>query len=172
MPSFSPTSNKAYVEFRVGIKRHACFSYVAKSKAESKKKQVMQSDQEVQVCGNFWWMEDKLLCMNQLSYFFPLSLGTRAIFLFSLSLSLFSSFLLFLTCLVSMWHTFFGYASFLSYFVIPMSISQLNFWREWPWAKWSSLFLWNAWMACFCTTPSVEVGLYISGVYMILIMKA
>jgi len=86
MPSFSPTSNKAYVEFRVGIKRHACFSYVAKSKAESKKKQVMQSDQEVQVCGNFWWMEDKLLCMNQLSYLFPLSLGTRAIFLFSLSL--------------------------------------------------------------------------------------
>ena len=93
MPSFSPTSNKAYVEFRVGIKRHACFSYVAKSKAESKKKQVMQSDQEVQVCGNIWWMEDKLLCMNQLSYLFPLSLGTRAIFLFSLSLSL--SFLLF-----------------------------------------------------------------------------
>ena len=95
MPSFSPTSNKAYVEFRVGIKRHACFSYVAKSKAESKKKQVMQSDQEVQVCGNFWWMEDKLLCMNQLSYLFPLSLGTRAIFLFSLSLSLSLSFFFF-----------------------------------------------------------------------------
>jgi hypothetical protein len=53
MPSYSPTSNQAYVELRVGIKMHTCFSHVAKSKARSRKKQVMQSDQDVQVCGNF-----------------------------------------------------------------------------------------------------------------------
>jgi hypothetical protein len=53
MPSFSPTANQASVELRVGMKRHTCFSYVAKSKAGFEKKQVMQSDQDVQVCGNF-----------------------------------------------------------------------------------------------------------------------
>jgi hypothetical protein len=43
MASFSATSNQAYLEFRVGMNRHTCFSYVAKSK----------SDQDVQVCGIF-----------------------------------------------------------------------------------------------------------------------
>ena len=52
----------------------------------------------------FWWIVDELLCMIYLSpcVFFS---WTWAIFFF------FSSF--FSTCLVDMWHTFFGYASFL-----------------------------------------------------------
>jgi hypothetical protein len=63
MPSFSPTSN--HVELRVGMKGHTCFSYVTKSKAGSEKKQVMQSHQDVQVCGNF-----VDFCMNSSSLFF------------------------------------------------------------------------------------------------------
>jgi hypothetical protein len=67
LPSFSPTANQAYVELRVGMKRHTCFSYIAKSKVRSEKKQVMQSDQDVQVCGNF-----VDFCMNS-SFFMTLS---------------------------------------------------------------------------------------------------
>ena len=51
--SFLLSFNQAYVELRVGVKRHACFAYVAKSKTISKQKRVMQSDQDVQVCGFF-----------------------------------------------------------------------------------------------------------------------
>ena len=51
MPSFLLSSNQAYVELRVGVKRHACFAYVAKSKTRSKKIQVINLDQDVQVCG-------------------------------------------------------------------------------------------------------------------------
>jgi hypothetical protein len=50
---FSANVNYAYVELGVGMKRHTCFSYVAKSKAGFEKKQLMQSDQDMQVCGNF-----------------------------------------------------------------------------------------------------------------------
>ena len=39
------------MELRVGVKRHAFFAYVAKSKTRSKKKQVINLDQDVQVCG-------------------------------------------------------------------------------------------------------------------------
>ena len=39
------------MELRVGVKRHACFAYVAKSKTRSKKTQVINLDQDVQVCG-------------------------------------------------------------------------------------------------------------------------
>jgi len=39
------------VDLKVGVKRHAWFAYVAKSKARSKKKQVINLDQDVQVCG-------------------------------------------------------------------------------------------------------------------------
>ena len=40
------------MELRVGVDRHACFAYVAKSKTRSKKKQVINLDQDVQVCGD------------------------------------------------------------------------------------------------------------------------
>ena len=59
LPSFLLSSNQAYVELRIGVKRYACFAYVAKSKTRSKKKQVINLDQDVQVCGDkyifsFW----------------------------------------------------------------------------------------------------------------------
>ena len=65
MPYFLISFNQAYVELRVRVKRHACFAYVAKSKTRSKKKQVINLDQDV-VCGYFFsflggW------CMNSLS---------------------------------------------------------------------------------------------------------
>ena len=41
------------MELRVGVERHACFASVAKSKTRSKQKRVIQSDQDVQVCGFF-----------------------------------------------------------------------------------------------------------------------
>ena len=52
LPSFLLSSNQAYVELRVGVKRHACFAYVAESKTRSKKKPVINLDQDVQVCGD------------------------------------------------------------------------------------------------------------------------
>ena len=58
LPSFLLSFNQAYVELRIGVKRHACFACVAKSKTRSKKKQVINPDQDVQVCGDifssFW----------------------------------------------------------------------------------------------------------------------
>ena len=73
-------------------------------KPDPNEKQVINLDQDVQVCGYmyFWWRMEELLCMNHLvSFSFYLDRGY--LFLFSL----------FLTCLVGMWHTFFGYASFI-----------------------------------------------------------
>ena len=52
LPSFLLSFNQAYVELRVGVKRHACFAYVAESKTRSKKKPVINLDQDVQVCGD------------------------------------------------------------------------------------------------------------------------
>ena len=47
----------------------------------------------------FWWRVDELLCMIHLSSLFSMDLDYLSLFFF-------------LTCLVGMWHTFFGYASF------------------------------------------------------------
>ena len=52
LPSFLLSFNQAYVELRIGVERHACFAYIAKSKSSSKKKQVINLDQDVQVCGD------------------------------------------------------------------------------------------------------------------------
>ena len=49
MPSSSPTSEKAYVELRVG------------EQLDPKEKQVINLDQDVQVCGYFLWMVSGLL---------------------------------------------------------------------------------------------------------------
>ena len=54
LPSFLQSFNLAYVEHRVGVKRHACFAYVAESKTRSKKKPVINLDQDVQVCGDIY----------------------------------------------------------------------------------------------------------------------
>ena len=37
---------------------------------DPKEKQVINLDQDVQVCGYFWWMVYELLCMHHLSLFF------------------------------------------------------------------------------------------------------
>ena len=73
---------------------------------DPKEKQVINLDQDVQVCENFWWMVYELLCMHHLSFF-----------CFFLDKEIFFSFFFFFTCL-SMWHAFFGYASFISFFFI------------------------------------------------------
>ena len=38
LPSFLISSNQAYVELRVGVKRHVCFAYIVKPKTRSKQK--------------------------------------------------------------------------------------------------------------------------------------
>ena len=73
---------------------------------DPKEKQVISLDQDVQVCGYFWWMVDETLLYE---FSFPCNVfGMGYIFFFSLSF--------FLTHLVGVWHIFFGYASFLSFF--------------------------------------------------------
>ena len=81
LPSFLLSSNQAYVELWVGVKRHVCFAYIVKSKTRSKQKQVIQSDQDVQVCGNFFghgWMNSFAWSLSPL--YFP---WMWTIFLFS-----------------------------------------------------------------------------------------
>ena len=56
LSSFLLRSDQAYVELRVGAKRHVCFAYIAKSKTRSKQERVIQSDQDVQVCGNICFL--------------------------------------------------------------------------------------------------------------------
>ena len=45
------------MELKVGVKRHAFFTYVAKSKTRSKKEHVINLDQDVQVCGNIFLVD-------------------------------------------------------------------------------------------------------------------
>ena len=79
----------------------------------------------------FWWIVDELLCMIYLSplykffvlghglyffllfFFFDMSCGHVAYLLWVCIFSLFLA--LFFLCLLGMWHTFFGYASFISF---------------------------------------------------------
>ena len=86
LPSFLLSSNQACVELRVGAKWHVCFAYIVKSKTRSKHKRVIQSDQDVQVCGIFFWRVDELLRMIYLS---------PCIFFLRHGLYIFFSFLLF-----------------------------------------------------------------------------
>ena len=112
------------MELRVGVKRHACFAYVAKSETRSKQKRVIQSDQDVQVCANcFWWRVDKLLCMILLSSLFSLDVDYLSLFL----------------CLVSMWHTFFGYESFISLFCVYPTSLMVTWERERERESWCDL---------------------------------
>ena len=56
------------MELRIGVKRHACFACVDESKTRSKKKQVINLDQDVQVCGDiniFFFLGG--WCMNSFS---------------------------------------------------------------------------------------------------------
>ena len=58
-----------------------CFVYVVKSKTRSKQKRVIQSDQDVQVCGFFVWQRvDELLCMIHLSSLISLDVDYLSLF--------------------------------------------------------------------------------------------
>ena len=77
------------MELRVGVEKHAGFASIAKSKTRSKQKQVIQSDQDVQVCGNicfFLWRMDELLCMIHLSSLFSMDVDYISLFFFLTSL--------------------------------------------------------------------------------------
>ena len=114
-----------YGEYKSKLASHILLS----QKPDPKDKQVINLDQDVQVCGNiyFWLMVDELLCMNHLPLVSFSFLWIGAIF-FSLFLSFFwhalwvcgipslGMHLLFWTCR-SVWHTFFGYASFIPFFL-------------------------------------------------------
>ena len=71
------------MELRVGVERHACFASVAKSKTRSKQKLVIQSDQDVQVCGIFF-LVDELLCMILLSSLFSLDVDYLSLLFFDM----------------------------------------------------------------------------------------
>ena len=79
-------------------KAYLLLIFLLSQRLDPKEKQVINLDQDVQVCGYFWWMVDELLCMHHL---FVVS--------FSVSLDrgyLFLSF--FLTCLAGMYRAYQG----------------------------------------------------------------
>ena len=47
---------------------------------DPEEKQVINLDQDVQVCVYFWWMVYEPLCMNHLSFFFFLDKGLSVLF--------------------------------------------------------------------------------------------
>ena len=69
-------STQVSVELSVGVKRPACSTYVAESKAGSKKKQVIESDQVVQVC-EYIYIYISIFFLNEL----PLSQTSSPTFL-------------------------------------------------------------------------------------------
>ena len=102
----------------------ASFWWICRYGPDPQEKQVISLDQDVQVCGYFWWMVDETPLYD---FSLPCNIfGMGYIFFFSFFLTHlvgvwhtffgYASFLpFFLTCLVGMWHTFFGYASFISF---------------------------------------------------------
>ena len=78
---------------------------------DPKEKQVISLDQDVRVCGYFfWWMVDE-----------------TPLYDFSLPCNIFGMGYIFLTHLVGVWHTFFGYASFLSFFFFDMPCGHVAY---------------------------------------------
>ena len=66
--------------------------------------------------GFFLWRVDELLYMIHLSSLFSMDVDYLSLFFF-------------LTCLVGMWHTFFGYASFFSFFYLFFLTCLLSMWH-------------------------------------------
>ena len=122
LPSFLLSFKQAYVELRIRVKRHACFACVVESKTRSKKKQVINLDQDV-VCGYFFsfWVDGVWTpCHEPSLSFLGCGLSFSLSFLSDMPCGhvaylLWACILFFVTCFVSMWHTFFGYASFISF---------------------------------------------------------
>ena len=90
---------QAYVGLRVGMEGHVCLACIAESKTRSEQKRVIQSDQDVQVFGLFLVIWGWTLLHDSLSFVIS-NTGYQ---------------LFFWHAFASMWHTFFGYASFLSF---------------------------------------------------------
>ena len=109
---FHPTSNgffwwiSRYGGYDGNLTSHILLS----QRRDPKEKQVISLDQDVQVCRYlFWWMVDE-----------------TPLYDFSLPCNIFgmgyiSFFFFFLSCLGGMWHTFFGYASFISFCIAHTS---------------------------------------------------
>ena len=76
-------------------------------------------------------------------------------------------FSLFSTCLLGLWHTFYGYASFHIFFITPNIDDNME--RVVVKQSWSFYFMNGWWMMLI---PSVEILHMNMGVYMILITKA
>ena len=73
MPFFLNLSLMAYFCGAVGMEDFEGIpaSHILLSqRPDQKEKQVINLDQDVQVCGYFWWMVYELLCMHHLSLFF------------------------------------------------------------------------------------------------------
>ena len=69
--SFHPTP-KAYFWWSCrygGYKGKLASHILLCQRPDPKEKQVINLDQDVQVCGYFWWMVYELLCMHHLSLF-------------------------------------------------------------------------------------------------------
>ena len=79
----------------------------------------------------FGWMVYELLLMNHLSPFLGCGLSFSIIFLTCLvsmwhTFFGYASFFLLVTCFVSMWHTFFGYASFISFCIAHIPVGNFG----------------------------------------------
>ena len=108
-------ANQAYLELWVGIRGTFSLLIFVKSKTRSKQKQRIQSDQEVQVCGIFFLVVSGWTPLDDLSLFVYIYFSwTWAIYIYIFFFSFF-------ICLVDMWHTFFGYASFISFCIAHTS---------------------------------------------------
>ena len=85
MPFFLNLSLMAYFCGAVGMEDFEGIpaSHILLSqRPDPKEKQVINLDQDVQVCGYFWWMVYGLLCMHHLSFSFFLDKGVLFFFLF------------------------------------------------------------------------------------------
>ena len=114
---FHPTSNGSFWWIcRYGGYNGKLDSHISLSqRPDPKEKQVISLDQDVQVCGYFWWMVDETPLYD---FSLPCNIfGMGYIFFFSF----------FLTHLVGVRHTFFGYASFLFFFFFDMPYGHVAY---------------------------------------------
>ena len=52
------------------LKAYLLLIFLLSQRPDPMEKQVINLDQDVQVCGYFWWMVYELYCMNHLSFSF------------------------------------------------------------------------------------------------------
>ena len=147
MPSFSPTSRKAYVELRVGKSwRHTCSSCVAKSKTgslgETSHKPWSRCASVWNFCGRYMYSFHELF----LSYFF----GHGLTFFWNtldLHVSIFLFFLFWIPLTFMCPEIFFNSPCLCNLERIAMNNMEF-------------IFCGMEWAKCSCATPDVEVGKY------------